>query len=101
MLYDKLLVLRDPEDKKVGDFILPESSVEKPATGIVVAVGHGRLLDNGTVVPMCVKVGDHIVFAKWAGTDVDYKGKKHILMPESEVFWIDSPVAEKEVETNE
>lgn len=86
-LYDKILVEKDEQpDTIAGGFVIPDSAKEKPASGIVLEVGHGRLIENGTTVPLEVKKGDHILFGKWAGTDVTLKGKVYLLMMESEVF---------------
>lgn len=86
-LYDKILVQKDEQESVIaGGFVIPDSAKEKPDSGIILAVGHGRLLENGTTVPLQVKAGDHILFGKWAGTDIKLDGKTYMLMLESEVF---------------
>jgi chaperonin GroES len=88
-LYDRLLVQKD-EAKTVlaGGILIPEDSADKPETGTVVAAGHGRLLDSGQVVPMRVKAGDHILFHKYAGTEIKLEDKSFLIMTESEVFGV-------------
>ena len=86
-LYDRLLVQKDEEVKvTTSGFAIPESAKEKPESGVILEVGHGRLLQDGTVLPLQVVKGDHILFGKWAGTEIKLDGKKYLLMDESEVF---------------
>ena len=75
-LHDKVLVKRvDEETKTAGGIIIPDTAKEKPSEGIVEAVGNGFRADDGKIVPMSVKVGDRVLFAKWGGTEVKLGGE--------------------------
>lgn len=88
-LYDRILVQRDEEETMLaGGIIIPDGSTDKPDTGVVLEIGHGRLLESGALVPMMVKVGDRIAFHKYAGTEIKLGGKPYLSMNESEVFGI-------------
>ncbi len=86
-LHDRVLVLRqEEEEKSAGGIVLPGSAKEKPNQGEVVAVGTGRILDNGDVRPLDVKVGNVVVFGKYAGSDtVEHDGKEYIILSESDI----------------
>ncbi|MBK8205782.1 MAG: co-chaperone GroES [Planctomycetes bacterium] len=86
-LNDKVLIERaKAEDKTKGGIILPDSSKEKPKEGKIVAVGQGRIAENGERVGFQVKTGDRVLFKSYAGTDVKIDGKDYILMSEEEVL---------------
>ena len=89
-LGDKILVKRDEAATKTESGIfLPESSKEKPKQGKIVALGDGhRSKDNGKVTPFTVKKGDTVVFGKYAGTEVEIKNVKHIIVRESELLGV-------------
>jgi chaperonin GroES len=88
-LGDRLLVKRiEEEDKSKGGIIIPDSAKEKPQEGKVVAVGKGKMLDDGKMVPLEVKAGDKILFGKYAGTDVKIEGEEHLIMREDDVLGI-------------
>jgi chaperonin GroES len=88
-LQDRILVKRiDEEEKTKGGIIIPDSAKEKPMEGKVVAVGKGKILEDGKVIPLDVKVGDRILFAKYAGTDIKIGGEEHMIMREEEVLGI-------------
>ena len=88
-LGDRLLVKRiEEEDKSKGGIIIPDSAKEKPQEGQVVAVGKGKMLDDGKMVPLEVKAGDRILFGKYAGTDVKIEGEEHLIMREDDVLGI-------------
>ena len=88
-LGDRLLVKRlEEEEKSKGGIIIPDSAKEKPQEGQVVAVGKGKLLDDGKMVPLEVKAGDKILFGKYAGTDVKIEGEEHLIMREDDVLGI-------------
>lgn len=88
-LYDRILVQRDEEETMLsGGIIIPDGSTDKPDNGTILAVGHGRLLESGTIVPMIVKVGDRIAFHKYAGSEIKIDSEKRLIMNESEVFGI-------------
>ena len=76
----------EPEKKTESGIYLPESAKEKPIQGKVIAVGPGRLLDNGERVKPAVKKGDTVVFGKYAGTEIEIKNVKHMIMRESELL---------------
>ena len=88
-LGDRLLVQRiEEEEKSAGGIIIPDSAKEKPQEGKVVAVGKGKMLDDGKMVPLEVKKGDRILFGKYAGTDVKIEGEEHLIMREDDVLGI-------------
>lgn len=88
-LHDKILVRRLEAKKEVVPGIFaPDSAVAKPQEGEVLATGGGRILDDGTVVPLVVKVGDIVLFAKYGGTEVDIDGEEVLVMREDEVLAI-------------
>jgi chaperonin GroES len=86
-LEDRVLVKPvEPEKKTASGIYLPESAKEKPMQGRVVAVGPGKLLDNGERVKPSVKKGDTVVYGKYAGTEIEIKNIKHMIMRESELL---------------
>lgn len=86
-LADRVLVERiEEEEVKKGGIIIPETAKEKPQRGKVIAVGPGRLDENGNRVPMEVKVGDEILFSKYAGTEVNIDDKEYLIMREDEIL---------------
>jgi len=88
-LEDRVIVKPlDAETKTSTGIFLPESAKERPMQGKVVAVGPGKMLDNGTRMSMLVKKGDTVVFGKYAGTEVEIKNVKHIIVRESELLGV-------------
>ncbi len=88
-LRDKVLVRRlEEEEKTKGGIILPDTAKEKPMMGKVVAAGKGKVLDDGKVRPMDVKVGDKILFAKYAGSEFKLDGEEHLILSEDEILGI-------------
>jgi chaperonin GroES len=88
-LYDRLLVKRvEEEEQKKGGIIIPDSAREKPMKGKVVAVGKGRVDDDGKRRPMEVKSGDVVLFGKYAGTEVKIGDAEHVILKEDEVLGI-------------
>ena len=86
-LEDRVLIKPlEPETKTASGIFLPESAKEKPMQGKIVAVGPGKLLDNGERVVPSVKKGDKVVFGKYAGTEIEIKNIKHMIMRESELL---------------
>ncbi len=86
-LEDRILIKpSDPETKTESGLYLPESAKEKPMQGTVVAMGPGKLLDNGERVKPSVKRGDTVVFGKYAGTEIEIKNVKHMIMRETELL---------------
>ena len=88
-LHDRVLIESlDSEDKTSGGLIIPDTAKEKPQEGKVIAVGPGSKNDDGKVAPMDVKVGDHVLFGKWSGTEVKIDGKEYSIMKESDIMGI-------------
>lgn len=88
-LHDRILAIRvDAEEKTRGGIIIPDTAKEKPQEGIVVAVGAGKRDDSGKLVPMAVKKDDRILFGKYAGTDIEIDGIKHLILKEDDILGI-------------
>jgi len=86
-LHDRLIVKRlEEEEKTKGGIIIPDSAKEKPIEGKVVAVGKGKVDKDGKNIPMDVKKGDRVLFAKYAGTEVKIDGEEHLMMREDEIL---------------
>lgn len=86
-LEDRVLIKPlDPETKTASGIYLPETAKERPIQGKVVAVGPGKMLDNGERIKPSVKKGDTVVFSKYGGTEVEIKDVKHLIMRESELL---------------
>ena len=84
------LVVRRIEEKETvkGGIIIPDTAKEKPQEGEVVAVGNGKVLENGTKVAMDVKAGDRVLFGKYSGTDIKIDGQEYLILREDEVLAI-------------
>lgn len=88
-LGDRIIVKRlEAETKTKGGIIIPDNAKEKPSEGKVVAVGAGALTSEGKLIPMNVKEGDIVLFAKWGGTEVKIEGEDHLIMKESDILAI-------------
>ena len=88
-LHDRVLVESlDSEEKTSGGIIIPDTAKEKPQEGKVIAVGPGSKSEEGKITPMDVKVGDHVLFGKWSGTEVKVDGKDYSIMKESDILGI-------------
>jgi chaperonin GroES len=88
-LHDRVLVESlESEEKTAGGIIIPDTAKEKPQEGKVIAVGSGAKSEDGKITPMDVKVGDHILFGKWSGTEVKIDGKEYSIMKESDIMGI-------------
>lgn len=86
-LHDRIIVKRLEEEQKTkGGIIIPDSAKEKPLEGAVIAVGNGRILENGQVRGMDVKKGDKILFGKYAGTEIKIEGEEHLILREDDVL---------------
>src|SRR5258708_19770314 len=86
-LQDRLIVKRVAEENKTkGGIIIPDSAKEKPLEGKVVAVGNGKILEDGKVRPLDIKAGDTILFSKYAGTEVKIKGVDPLILPDQDVL---------------
>lgn len=88
-LHDRVIVKRvEEETTTAGGIVLPGSAAEKPSQGMVLAVGNGKRLDNGTVRALEVKVGDKVLFGKYAGNEVKVDGEEVIVMREEDIMGI-------------
>ncbi len=88
-LADRLLVKRiDEEETSKGGIIIPDTAKEKPQEGKVVAVGNGKMSDDGKVHPLDVKKGDKVLFSKYGGTEVQVDGSEHLIIREDDVLGI-------------
>ncbi len=88
-LHDRILVRRTAEnDVTAGGIIIPDSAKEKPQRGEIVATGNGRHLEDGKTLPLEVKVGDRILFSKYAGTELKLDGEEFLMMREEDVLGI-------------
>ena len=86
-LHDRVIIQRlEAETKSSGGIVIPDSATEKPIRGKVMAVGKGKILENGDVRPLDVKVGDHILFGKYSGTEVKVDGDEYLVMREEDVM---------------
>jgi chaperonin GroES len=96
-LHDRVLVERiESEEKTAGGIIIPDSAKEKPIQGTVLAIGSGTRNEAGTVTPLDVKVGDIVLFGKWAGTEVRIDGKDLLIMKESDIMGVVTGAASKQ-----
>lgn len=88
-LQDRILVKRTEEEEVVkGGIIIPDTAKEKPQEGKVIAVGNGKVLENGQKIPLDVKVGDRILFGKYSGSEVKLDGEEYLIMREDDVLGI-------------
>ena len=88
-LQDRVLVRRNEEEAtSPGGIILADSAKEKPMQGVIIAVGNGKKLDNGSVQPLDVKAGDSVLFGKYAGTEVKVDGEELIVMREEDIVGV-------------
>jgi chaperonin GroES len=97
-LYDRIVVKRiEQQEQKIGGLFIPDSAKEKPQEGEVVAVGKGKRLEDGKVIPLDVQVGDRILFGKYSGSDIKLEQEELLIMREDEVLGIldAQPVAAK------
>lgn len=88
-LYDRVLVKRAEEETKTkGGIIIPSTAQEKPVLGDVIAVGKGKVLEDGKVRPLDVKAGDRILFGKYSGTEVKIGGVEHLILREEDILGV-------------
>ncbi|CAN5475914.1 co-chaperone GroES [soil metagenome] len=86
-LHDRVIVkAAKPEEVSKGGIIIPDTAKEKPMQGEVIAVGTGKQSEEGKVTPMAVKVGDTVLYGKYAGTEVNVDGEEFLIMRESDIF---------------
>lgn len=88
-LSDRVLVKRlEEEETTKGGIIIPDTAKEKPQQGKVVAIGDGKLLDNGTRITPAVKVGEMVLFGKYAGTEIKIEGADYLILREDDIFGV-------------
>jgi len=89
-LYDRIVVRREEEETTTaGGIVLPGSATEKPNQGVVVSIGEGKVLDNGDVRALAVKVGDKVIFGKYAGSNtIKVDGEELLILSESEIYGV-------------
>ena len=88
-LQDRIIVKRVQEEEKTkGGIIIPDSAKEKPIEGKVIAVGNGKVQEDGKVRPLDVKAGDRILFSKYAGTEIKIDGDEHLILREDDILGI-------------
>jgi len=86
-LHDRIIVRRlEEEEKTKGGIIIPDTAKEKPIEGKVIAVGTGKMKKDGTKLPLEVKKGDRVLFAKYSGTEVKIDGEEHLIMKEEDIL---------------
>ena len=88
-LHDRVIVKRVKEEEKTkGGIIIPDTAKEKPIEGKVLAVGNGKVQEDGKVRPLDIKAGDRILFSKYAGTEVKIEGEEHLIMREEDILGV-------------
>jgi chaperonin GroES len=88
-LHDRIIVQRlDEGEQKIGGIIIPDTAKEKPQQGKVIAVGKGKVKDDGKTVPLDVKAGDTILFGKYSGQEIKLEGDEYLIMREEEVLGV-------------
>ena len=88
-LHDRVVVRRMAEERtSPGGIVIPDTAAEKPIQGEVIAVGNGKILDSGENRPLDVKVGDHVLFGKYSGTEVKLDGKEFVVMREDDIMGV-------------
>ena len=88
-LHDRVIVKRTEEERKSpGGIVIPDAAAEKPIKGEIIAAGNGRVLENGEVRALDVKVGDKVLFGKYAGTEIKVNGKEYLMMREDDILGV-------------
>ncbi|SRR5512144_699274 len=88
-LQDRVIVKRlEEEEKTKGGIIIPDTAKEKPQEGKVIAVGKGKVTEDGKLIPLDVKAGDKILFGKYSGTEIKIDGEEHLIMREEDILGI-------------
>ncbi len=88
-LFDRVIVRPiEAEERTAGGIVLPDTAKEKPQQGEVVAVGSGKLLDDGRVVPLDVKVGDRVYYGKYSGTEVKLNGQEYVVLRQDDILGV-------------
>jgi chaperonin GroES len=97
-LHDRILLKRIEEKESVkGGIIVPDTAKEKPQEGVVIAVGNGKILENGTKLALEVKEGDHVLFGKYSGTEITVDGEEYLIVREDDVLGILAESAKSKV----
>jgi len=88
-LHDRIIVKRlEEEERTKGGIIIPDTAKEKPIEGKVIAVGDGRINEDGKKIPLDVKKGDRVLFVKYGGTEIKIDGEEHLMMKEDDILGI-------------
>jgi len=88
-LHDRVIVKRiEEEEKTKGGIIIPDTAKEKPVEGKIIAVGEGKVSDDGKRISMDIKAGDRVLFGKYAGTEIQIEGEEHLIMREDDIIAI-------------
>ena len=88
-LQDRIIVKRiDEEETTKGGIIIPDTAKEKPQEAKVIAVGKGKVKEDGTVLPLDVKKGDRVLFSKYSGTEINIEGEEHLIIREDDVLGV-------------
>lgn len=88
-LHDRVVIERMEEERtSAGGIVIPDSATEKPIRGKIIAVGKGKLLENGDIRPLDVKVGDNVLFGKYSGTEVKIEDEEYVIMREDDIMGI-------------
>jgi chaperonin GroES len=88
-LHDRIIVKRlEEEEKTKGGIIIPDTAKEKPIEGKVIAVGDGKIKEDGKKIPLDVKKGDRVLFVKYTGTEIKIDGEEHLMMKEDDILAI-------------
>ena len=88
-LQDRVIVKRiEEEEKSKGGIIIPDTAKEKPQEGKVVAVGKGKVNDDGKITPLDIKVNDRILFGKYSGSEINIEGEEHLIMREDDILGV-------------
>jgi chaperonin GroES len=88
-LHDRVIVKREAEERKSpGGIVIPDTATQKPILGKVIAVGKGKILENGHVRPLDVRVGDKVLFGKYSGTEVKVEGEELVVMREEDLMGV-------------
>ena len=88
-LHDRVIVKRKEEERTTpGGIVIPDTAAEKPIRGEVIAVGNGRILENGEIRPLDIKVGDEVLFGKYSGTEVVVEGEELLVLREEDIMGV-------------
>jgi len=94
-LRDRVLVKRiEAQEQRIGEIIVPDTAKEKPQQAEVIAVGNGRMNDDGKAIPLNVKVGEHVLIGKYSGTEIKLDGEEYLIIREDEILGVAEGVPE-------